>query len=102
MDPDSFGNTVENMFHVSFLIKDGRAEVSREDGQLPTIRPKKKKDTEGASKGDEANNQVVMNISMREWRFMVTNLGITTAAIPHIRPKEEVKENGFKKPRTQN
>ena len=34
VDPDSFAHTVENMFHFSFLIKEGRAGMSLgRDGQ---------------------------------------------------------------------
>lgn len=34
IDPDSFAHTVENMFHFSFLVKDGRAGVTLgRDGQ---------------------------------------------------------------------
>ena len=44
LDPTSFGKSVENMFHVSFLIKEGRAKMivqdDRDDG-LPYIRPMK-------------------------------------------------------------
>ena len=34
IDPDSYAHSVENMFHFSFLIKDGRAGVTMgKDGQ---------------------------------------------------------------------
>lgn len=33
IDPDSFGHTVENVFHFAFLIKDGQASLQlAEDG----------------------------------------------------------------------
>jgi len=103
IDPNCFGNTVENMFHVSFLIKDGRAEVTREEGKMPVIRPKKKK--EGTPGGEEEKKQVVINISMRDWSNLSKSLNITEPAIAQISHSQESKHvtNGgsFKKPRTQ-
>jgi len=102
IDPECFGNTVENMFHVSFLIKDGRVAFKIGENGLPVIRPKSTKKAEGQPK-EEAKNQVVMNISMKDWQLMVQNLNITEAMIPHIKAKQE--PNGdqasqFKKPKT--
>jgi len=101
IDPDSFGNTVENIFHVSFLIKDGKAEIRRKPGELPTIRPKNKKVKEGTQGKEEEKKQVVMNISMRDWSLFVKNLNITKAMIPQLKGKESVDSGStFKKPRT--
>lgn len=37
INPKSFGQTVENMFYVSFLIKEGMVEVQYEDNGLPSL-----------------------------------------------------------------
>ncbi len=37
MDPESFGHTIENMFYVSFLVKDGHCRVFLDDDKLPVI-----------------------------------------------------------------
>lgn len=37
INPDSFGQTVENLFYVSFLIKEGNAGVQKDEQGLPTL-----------------------------------------------------------------
>jgi len=39
IDPDSFGKTVENMFHVSFLVKQRQAILAIGENGLPTLEP---------------------------------------------------------------
>ena len=38
INPKSFGQTVENMFYVSFLIKEAAASIQFDSNQLPTLR----------------------------------------------------------------
>ena len=38
INPKSFGQTVENMFYVSFLIRDGRIMVEFDEHELPSLR----------------------------------------------------------------
>lgn len=37
LDPQDFGQTVENLFRISFLIKEGKFGVQNDDDGLPTL-----------------------------------------------------------------
>jgi hypothetical protein len=38
INPHSFGQSVENLFYISFLVRDGLVQISYDDDKLPTIR----------------------------------------------------------------
>ena len=38
VNPKSFGQTVENLFYTSFLIRDGSVAISKDNNMLPTLR----------------------------------------------------------------
>ncbi|NXO80286.1 NSE4A protein, partial [Sitta europaea] len=68
IDPNSFARTVENMFHVSFLIKDGLAKIKLDEDELPIIEPLK---PSGGGEEDSragARNQVVLSLDQKEWQ----------------------------------
>lgn len=80
LDPHSFGASVENLFHVSFLVKEGKAKIDVDgEGGLPTICPLGSKNKEGD--GDPIKNQVVINFNMAEWKMLVDGLRIRDAMI---------------------
>ncbi|KAF6020922.1 NSMCE4A [Bugula neritina] len=87
VDPDSFGRTVENMFHVSFLIRDGLAEISLDSDHLPVIRPTKY-GRSGTLEGREKEllelprHQVVNYITIQQWRELIETFKIKKARIP--------------------
>ncbi|NXS86987.1 NSE4A protein, partial [Erpornis zantholeuca] len=68
IDPNSFAHTVENVFHVSFLIRDGLAKIKLDEDALPVIEP-----TKLSGRGEEdtragARNQVVISLDQKEWK----------------------------------
>lgn len=83
INPKSFSQTIENIFHLSFSVKQGFAKLSvAPDGRL-MVAPSKP--TEQAEDGNPiASNQAVMSMSMAMWRRIVTELELTDALIePH-------------------
>jgi len=83
IDPDSFGNTVENMFHVSFAVKDRsvRLSVDEEIG-LPVLEPLRG----GKGVGDDeetTKNQAIISISYQDWKDLKEALQIHQPAIVH-------------------
>jgi len=82
--PGSFASTVENIFHVSFLVKEGKARISKDvETNLPLLLPLSGKDP-STSNPEDANvprQQVVMTLSPRDWRALKEYLDVRKASI---------------------
>ncbi|NXP80156.1 NSE4A protein, partial [Ramphastos sulfuratus] len=68
IDPNSFARTVENIFHVSFIIRDGFARIKLDDDKLPMIEPTKDNDKKENDHSAAAQNQVVLSLNHQEWK----------------------------------
>ncbi|GAA6067345.1 non-structural maintenance of chromosomes element 4 homolog A isoform X1 [Tachysurus ichikawai] len=80
VDPASFSRTVENIFHTSFLIRDGRARIYLNSDQLPCIDPVE--DGEIELGGPSNRHQCVISISPASWREIIEAFDIKEALIP--------------------
>jgi len=85
IDPNSFGATIENLFHVSFLVKEGKVDIKvDEDLGLPVIIPVGKARQGEGGAVQEMKNQVVMNICMEDWETLKEKMNVRRALIPRI------------------
>nr|XP_022286434.1 EP300-interacting inhibitor of differentiation 3-like isoform X2 [Crassostrea virginica] len=70
LHPESFSQTVENIFYTSFLIRDGLAKILLDDEKLPLIEPIQNPEQEKQRKA-LPHKQAVISISPQEWRKLV-------------------------------
>ncbi|KAI0428034.1 Nse4 C-terminal-domain-containing protein [Xylaria sp. FL1042] len=82
VNPKSFGQTVENMFYVSFLIRDGAVQIEFDENGLPTLQPTAGQDP-SATKRDAQRHQAVLSIDMQMWREIIDAFDITESIIEH-------------------
>ncbi|RIB07493.1 Nse4 C-terminal-domain-containing protein [Gigaspora rosea] len=80
VNPESFGQTIENLFYLSFLVRDAKVNIDDESGQpiLTCCEP---------PTGDEyaeglIKKQLVMGIDMNTWKELIEVYNIRVSAIP--------------------
>ncbi|CAF4286394.1 unnamed protein product, partial [Rotaria socialis] len=89
--PKLFCRSVENIFHVSFLIKEGKAELFLDENQLPVLRPSNKSDTQNDStiNNDQKSSshqvisltQLILSLDIEQWETLVDVFDIQTSMI---------------------
>ncbi|KAL1407657.1 hypothetical protein Q8F55_007090 [Vanrija albida] len=81
INPDSFGQTVENVFYASFLVKEQRLEIEvKDDGEIIA--------REDAQHQAAASNQAVIELDMDTWEDAIKVFDITDSAIPTRAPAQ--------------
>ncbi|XP_078586978.1 EP300-interacting inhibitor of differentiation 3-like [Branchiostoma floridae x Branchiostoma japonicum] len=80
-DPESFGRTVENIFHLSFLVRDGHARIYLNDEHLPVLEPAEPY-TEAESDDRVERNQVVVSLTLKDWKRIKKEFEITSRYFP--------------------
>ncbi|KAI0535300.1 Nse4 C-terminal-domain-containing protein [Xylaria digitata] len=82
VNPKSFGQTVENMFYISFLIRDGAVQIEFDENGLPSLQPTAGQDPT-TTKRDTQRHQAVLSIDMHMWRDIIDAFDITESIIEH-------------------
>lgn len=94
VNPRSFGQTVENIFYVSFLLRDGKARLNPDDdGQLGLF-PEEPSDSDQQRSKNSTRYNGIIAIDMAEWQTLVELYDIKESMIEH-REYEEVASGGL-------
>ncbi|UZJ53279.1 hypothetical protein CBS101457_002599 [Exobasidium rhododendri] len=80
LDPTSFANSVENIFYVSFLVRDGMVSLEDVEGN-PTLTSVEKPTEEDYQQGLK-KQQLVMEFDMVTWRDLLDVYSIRKPTIP--------------------
>lgn len=78
VNPESFCQTVENMFYLSFLIREGKASLIKGNDDMLIL---ESKDSSIEELGQRNKKQLVMYIDMETWRDAIEILNIKKSII---------------------
>ncbi|XP_042290028.1 non-structural maintenance of chromosomes element 4 homolog A [Thunnus thynnus] len=79
IDPNSFSRTVENIFHTSFLIRDGLARMYLDSAELPCIAPVEEGEVQ--TEGSCSRKQCIVSISPKTWKELIDAFDIRDTII---------------------
>ncbi|KAH8423477.1 non-structural maintenance of chromosomes element 4 family protein [Aspergillus melleus] len=88
INPKSFGQSVENLFYVSFLVRDGTAGISVDSRQLPTLHHSKPYAPSEAQKKGVQKHQAIFSLDFETWQDLIDAYSIKESIIPHRREEE--------------
>ena len=86
-NPDSFSQTVENVFHLAFLIKEGHASVFVTPQQpvphveVTNVHAHNESGQEGAANVEK--RQVLVSMDMQTWKRACSRFNIVESMVPH-------------------
>jgi len=94
LNPHSFGQTVENLFYVSFLIKEGSVGVTSDSGGLPTLSPSEPSTLEQQRKNKSSKHQAVLALDYGVWEELVQAFEVKEPLIPHREEEGQTQQVG--------
>ncbi|KAI9812759.1 MAG: nuclear protein [Pycnora praestabilis] len=88
INPLSFGQTVENLFYVSFLIRDGTVGVGKDGNGLPTLHASAPRKSAEIKEQSIQKHQAVFSLDMSMWTDLIEAFDITESMIPNRKSDE--------------
>ena len=89
INPASFAQTIENIFYVSFLVRDGRAALWEGENGIPLLGLAETATAEEAKEAGVVKQQVITTLDMWSWRELVELFDIGDSIIPMRKISED-------------
>ncbi|MCL7029284.1 hypothetical protein MKW94_021700 [Papaver nudicaule] len=83
MNKNSFAQTVENLFALSFLVKDGRAEMKVDSDGNHVVSLRNAPDSEVVKSGQVKYKHFVFRIDYKDWKTMKDHVVAGNEVMPH-------------------
>ncbi|XP_042895886.1 EP300-interacting inhibitor of differentiation 3 isoform X2 [Parasteatoda tepidariorum] len=87
IDPHSFSRTIENIFLVTFLLRNGNVCIFSDEQGLPWIRDVKPEEKKERARDHKDNKQSVLSMSLEEWKAIIEKCKFKEAKIPPQKSK---------------
>lgn len=89
LNPDSFAQLVENLFYISFLVRDGKIRLDSDENDVPYVEVLDDEDTVDES---AAISHHIATFDYPTWHRLIAQYNITESFIPH---RDVPEDEGF-------